>query len=96
MRDLSFSVFQNAWGRKPTIKSQSWDDWIKELSTHEIINSQDDERELNAAKKQSRALLLGVVEKTRSKKNVKSFDALSLDIDDKTEDQINKSPEPLE
>jgi hypothetical protein len=96
MRDLTFSIFPNAWGRKPKIKTQSWESWIKDLSVHEIIPSNDDETSLNAAKKQARALFLGTMDRSRSKKNVKSIDALSLDIDDKKEKEVNKSLESLD
>jgi hypothetical protein len=95
MRDLTFSVYKNAYGKKTDLQTKSWNEWITTLSAHIILPSRDDEDELNETKKQAPALLLGIVNGNRSKKNVTQLDALALDIDDKTEEEINKSLEPL-
>lgn len=86
MRDVTFTVYLNQTARRGTPVKQSWAKWVEDLVEYERRDSKD-----------GNAVILGRVpeDKNRSKKHVDFCDAIGIDIEHKTEEQIEVAFEAL-
>lgn len=87
MRDITFSVFQNKTARRGVQVDQSWAKWVEDLVDYD-----------RRGQKDGPAAVLGSIpnDKNRAKKNVDFADAIGIDIEHKTEEQISTALSALE
>lgn len=79
MRDVTFTVYKNKTTRKGTSVTQSWAEWVEDLVEHE-----------RRGEKDGPAVVMGDVPdgERRAKKNVRSVHAIGIDVEHKSEEQV--------
>jgi len=92
VREITFTWYHNAFDIAGNPITKSWDEWKKVFSVHQVrgsIKDTDKKAALDKAKNGA-AIVLGEIPqgKTRNGTNLKSIHALSLDIEDRTDDAI--------
>lgn len=95
MSDITFTFFKNERQKQGIIKIKPWSKWILSLINHEIRGQKSDSSsliKLNEAKK-GPCLVLGEVKKgeNRSKKNVIAAYAIALDLENLSDNEIEKT-----
>lgn len=99
MRKLSFTYYPHVQERVGEVETADWADWVeKGFSEHDVRgkpSDTDSKKKLNE-NKNGPCLVFGVVEGTRSKAHVKETNAIALDIDDVSDEQLAKALEALD
>jgi len=91
VRELTFSLFRHAQDIIPQVHTRPWVDWVDLFGRHEIRGTE----ETIDGYKNGPCIVLGRLIGNRSKKNIKSIDALSLDLEHLTEEQLDKILEKI-
>lgn len=93
MDKLIFTFFNGIYGKTAKPESHNWDEWIKIFSNFQIIpGNEHDKKDLENKKNIDGVVLASYSEgATRAKKNIKKVYAMGLDIDDKTDEEIEKA-----
>ncbi len=86
MREISFTIYPNMTAYRGTCVVQSWAEWVVDLLNHEQRGTKD-----------GPAAVFGVIpdDKNRAKKNVTECNAIGIDIEHKTEEQIDAALDKL-
>ncbi len=100
MRPLTFSLFANAFDTLHTKYTANWSEWAEIFKQHDVRGSPEDthsEKILNTAK-DGPALIFAELdpEKTRSKTAVTEVNALSIDLDHCSDEQLHQVFDILE
>lgn len=99
MRDVTFTLYRNAQDTAGKPVTQSWDDWVKQFSTHEVRGKPEDTNDKAALDraKNGPAVVLGVIPdgEPRRGANVQEVHALALDLENETEEHLEPVFESL-
>lgn len=87
MHNISFTIYPNMTAYRGTVVTQPWAEWTKDLLDHDRRPTKD-----------GPAAVFGVIpdNKNRAKKNVVECNAIGIDIEHKTEEQIETALATLE
>ncbi len=87
MREITFTVYENKTSRKGSQVTMGWASWVPDLTTYHRRKSKD-----------GTAIVLGLIPdgERRAKKNVQSVHAIGIDVEHKTEEQIEAALAILE
>jgi len=91
MRELTFTVYQHVKDTAGAAHCAPWANWVEIFSEHVVRGELADGENIEALERQKNgpAVVLGLVEGTRGKENVKYIDALALDLEKKSEEELN-------
>jgi len=90
MRDITFTYYESNKDTKSQVFTRPWADWVAVLTNHDIKGAPEDtsDKDVLNRNKAGPALVFGFVDGSRKNKNVKEINALSLDLDESTEQEI--------
>lgn len=99
MRDVTFTMYRNAQDTAGKPVTQSWEQWLQLFSTHDVRGKPEDTNDKAALDraKNGPAIVLGVIPagEPRRGANVQQIDALALDLENETEEQLEPVFEAL-